>query len=430
MGLFFQNETGNPPPKPTPQPAPAPAPQSAKDPWEPSSIFVPYSQFVQTLGANPDVEGLEVRDATMDRQVRPDGEGHFMRVYLKCSDRRRPPEKFEDVLVQLTLLRFLHDDVSQDEYWERRRKFGVGSGYGLEDYREVDTSIRLVPMTVNQHHGMEFEDGVWRFDAAMSVPLDELTWIKDGTYIVGLDIGGAKLSRDARMEAYPFFEETNDENEDAYIPSGYSMAEPEPEPAPASAPEPELTPEPEPMPKPEPEPAPAPASVPTGAKTPKNPDTRDYFDNVSDIERYISLGSDPRIRDMRMEYYEVDVEPTELIFRVAVNSKNPLPVGEKITVWCNCTVTSEVKKLIGKKVYDIIVDGYRPSPFKDARIKVRDDYEYDDAYGYILELVFGSNDLRMNPIPGFYNVKFDVMTAEYLRKGRVLFNRFQLDAFE
>ena len=162
----------------------------------------------------------------------------------------------------------------------------------------------------------------------------------------------------------------------------------------------------------------------------KHPDKRDYFANVCDIERYISLGSDPRVREMRMEYYEVEVKPTELIFRVAANSKTPLPVGEKITVWCNCTVTSEVKKLFGKKVYDIIVDGYRPSPFKDARIKARDDYEYDDAYGYILELAFGSNELRMNPIPGFYNVKFDVMTAEYLRKGRVLFNRFQLDALE
>ncbi|MBE6909877.1 MAG: hypothetical protein E7474_09980 [Ruminococcaceae bacterium] len=204
MGLFFQNETGNPPPKPAPAPPPAPAPQSAKKPWEPSSAFVPYDQYVRSLGANPDIVGLTVRDASFDRLTRPDGEGHYLRVYLRCTDSRKPPEDFENVLVQLTLLRFLRDDVSEDEYWERMRKYGIGSGYGTEDYEELDTAVRLTTMHVNQHYGMSNEGGVWHFQAAMNVTPDKVDWVRDGIYIVGLDVGGAKLSTDARIQAYPF----------------------------------------------------------------------------------------------------------------------------------------------------------------------------------------------------------------------------------
>ncbi len=184
--------------------APAPAPQRAKKPWEPSSAFVPYDQYVRSLGANPDIVGLTVRDASFDRLTRPDGEGHYLRVYLGCTDSRKPPEDFENVLVQLTLLRFLRDDVSEDEYWKRMRELGVGSGYGAEDYEELDTAVRLTTMHVNQRYGMSYEEGVWRFQAAMNVTPDKARRIEDGIYLVGLDVGGAKLTADARIQAYPF----------------------------------------------------------------------------------------------------------------------------------------------------------------------------------------------------------------------------------
>lgn len=81
----------------------------------------------------------------------------------------------------------------------------------------------------------------------------------------------------------------------------------------------------------------------------KHPDKRDYFANVCDIERYISLGSDPRVREMRMEYYEVTIMPGAVVFHVAVNSREPLPVGEEMTVWCECSVTAQQKSCLGKK---------------------------------------------------------------------------------
>ena len=158
-----------------------------------------------------------------------------------------------------------------------------------------------------------------------------------------------------------------------------------------------------------------------------HPDTRDYYANVSDIERYISLGSDPRVRDMRMEYYEVQLLPGGVIFRVAVNSKSPLPIGEEMTVWCTCNVSVKPKKLPWKKWVDIIAGGYPSAPFKQAKILPRDDYAYDDAYGYLFEIVFMGDELCRNPIRGFYNVRFSIEVAAYLRKGRVQFNRFQVD---
>ena len=130
---------------------------------------------------------------------------------------------------------------------------------------------------------------------------------------------------------------------------------------------------------------------------------------------------------MRMEYYDVKLLPGAVIFHVAVNSKESLPVGGEITVWCTCTVTVKRGKLLGKKWDDIISGGFPSAPFKQARILPRGDYGYDDAHGYLLEIIFMGDELRMNPTPGFYNVKFGIETAEYLRKGRVLFNRFQLD---
>lgn len=162
----------------------------------------------------------------------------------------------------------------------------------------------------------------------------------------------------------------------------------------------------------------------------KHPDKRDYFANVCDIERYISLGSDPRVRELRMEYYKVTVMPGAVVFRVAVNSKTPLPAGEELTVWCDCTVTARRKTLLGEKDCDIVYKGKLPSPLKQAKILERDDYEYDDAYGYLLEIIYMGSELAHNPVVGFYNIKFDVEVAAYLRKGRVLFNRFRLDTLE
>ena len=168
----------------------------------------------------------------------------------------------------------------------------------------------------------------------------------------------------------------------------------------------------------------------TEAKAAQHPDTRDYFEIPVDLERYIALGSDPRVRGMRMEYYKVTIMPGAVVFHVAVNSREPLPVGEEMTVWCECSVTAQQKKLLGKKVRDIVYRGNLPSPLKQAKILPRDDYEYDDAYGYFLEITFMGDELSSNPIRGFYNVKFSVEVAEYLRKGHVLFNRFQVDKLE
>ncbi|MBE7004823.1 MAG: hypothetical protein E7425_11225 [Ruminococcaceae bacterium] len=156
-------------------------------------------------------------------------------------------------------------------------------------------------------------------------------------------------------------------------------------------------------------------------------DTRDYFASVVDLERYITLGSDPRVRDMRMEFYEVTILPGGIVFHVAVNSKNPLPVGEEMTVWCNCNVSVKPKKLLASKWEDVIAGGYPSAPFKQAKILPREDYGYDDAYGYLLEIIFRGNELRRNPVPGYYNVRFSVEMAAFLRKGHVMFNRFQLD---
>ncbi len=343
---------------------------------EESKLFTPYSSCVKTMGANPDVDGTAAIGSMVSRHRHSDGKRDYLDVRFVCVNKKRPAEQYDNVLMQVSLFRYRKGGTLEDF-----RKNAKKAVYG--DFEKVYSDFHLFTMETAE---VREYDGSFLYYLDSAFVLNTLPQIEDGVYMVGLDLGGARMYKDAKWGVYAFCEEERSESSPA--PGGTT---------------------------------PAPA---------EHPDTRDYFEIPVDLERYISLGSDPRVRGMRMEYYEVTVMPGAVVFRVAVNSREPLPVGGEMTVWCECSVTAQQKKLLGKKVRDIVYRGNLPSPLKQAKILPRDDYEYDDAYGYFLEITFMGDELLRNPIPGYYNVRFSIETAEYLRKGHVLFNRFQVDKLE
>jgi len=372
---------------------PEPEEENEPDPIEESKTFVPFEKYVEKYHADPSVQKLIILSSELFRGPDP-YEGYCLCGRFLCRYPEKAPDAFEKIPSKVTMRR-LKKDIPFETFQRN------AAHYTEEDFDEVEDSQCLVTLRTDRANCDMREDGsVLCYMDMEYYELSDPECFEDGIYAIEMEIGGARMHRSAKWGVYAFYGE--ERSAPAPAPGGTAPA-----------------------------PAPGPAdSGRSGARTAEHPDTRDYFEIPVDLERFISLGSDPRVREMRMEYYEVTITPGAVVFHVAVNSRKPLPVGGEMTVWCDCSVTAQQKKLLGKKVWDIVYRGNLPSPLKQAKILPRDDYEYDDAYGYFLEITFMGDELLRNPIPGYYNVRFSIETAEYLRKGHVLFNRFHVDKLE
>ncbi|MBE6910421.1 MAG: hypothetical protein E7474_12765 [Ruminococcaceae bacterium] len=163
---------------------------------ETSSLFTPYAEFVRLLGANPDMDGVVMSGADVERRKLDNGVGDYIRAKFDCTAKKRPAEELGSVLIQLSLFRYRK--AIPFEMFRKRAKSVV-----YDDFEKVCSDLHLVNMWAQ--NVTRIDDG-WAFDLVGGLIPKNLPRVADGIYMVCLDVGGARMYRDAKFGVYGFIE--------------------------------------------------------------------------------------------------------------------------------------------------------------------------------------------------------------------------------
>lgn len=374
--------------------APVAPPQPPKEYMEPTTLSTVRFLYEKSPSMIF-LRNSKVDQYTVVREISSDGRNNVYQLDIVFEVPAKFSWKLPSVLNDVLILLRRYKDtrpISVEEKWSNISNTPISS------YGETIEIMKLVPLTLLPKRTKNLSDGSTLASYRVKLIIDENdSPFTDGVYLFYLEVGGTEIEKFSIYHP----RKLPDQPDKPYI-SGTVAKE-------YTAPKQTIV-------------APQ-ASSKQNTQAPAQPaDTRPYDNRTYKqasiaVDEVISSGSNPAVRNMRMEGFAVDVTSESIVYTVTVNTTEPLKVGSTINLFTCCVVNYSLF-LVSK---DLIPDDMI---IRNRKAKVDGELQspYQGQYCYTLKIGLTPLEWKKNAIKGRKGCafKFEIIGVPLLEGSDVL----------
>lgn len=300
----------------------------------------------------PFLNSVKIDNYTVVREISSDGRHNVYQLDIvfnvPASLSGKLPHILEDVMILMRRYKDIRP-ISDEEKWRNINNTPISS------FEERTELIKTVPLTLISDKTKTFSDGTALALYRVNLIIDENdSPFTDGVYLFYLEVGGTKIARFSIYLSRKLPEQADkpclfgNSSKEYVVPKRSTAVA---QPSVRGNAQPQASSKQHTQPQTQPETPPKQNSPVQAQPVESRPfDNRTYKQNPISVDAIISDGSDPSIRNMRMEGFTVKITPNSIVYTVTINTTTPLKVGSTINLITCCifnyTAFLGVKNLI------------------------------------------------------------------------------------